>query len=142
MPFGHGRLAFAACLRVFTLLANGADWLQKWRLIPCAPSAASTVAVGVLYVDLPHGVHIADGSAARLRLLTCVCRVHGNRDLLAGLHAILLALDWVAHCGALAVLSIDELELESTCALVYGVVSRVAATFVGLTGKGSELLKL
>jgi hypothetical protein len=142
LPFGHGRLAFAACLRVFTLLANRADWLQKWRLIPSAPSAASSVAVGVLYVDLPHGIHIADRSASRLRLLTCVGWFHSDRDLLAGLHTILLALDWLAHSRALAVPFVDELELESTCVLVYSVVSRIAATCVGLTGKGSELLKL
>lgn len=63
------------------------------------------------------------------------------------MHTILLALDWVAHSGALAVISlnittIDELELESTSVLVYSVVSRIAATFVNLAGKGSELLKL
>ena len=68
--------------------------------------------------------------------------VHSDWDLLAGLHAILLALDWVAHSRALAVPSVDELELESTCMLVYSVVSRIAATCVSLTGKGSELLKL
>lgn len=69
-------------------------------------------------------------------------RVCGDRNLLAGLHTILLALHWVAHRGALAILSIDELELESTSVLIYGVVSRIAAIFVNLAGKGSKLLKL
>ena len=116
--------------------------MQKRWLIPSASSAASSVAVGGLYVDLPHGIHIADWSASRLRLLTCVGRVRSDRGLLAGWHTVLLALGWVAHSGALAVPSIDELELESASVLVNSVVSRVAATSVNLTGKGSELLKL
>lgn len=78
LPFGHSGLALTACLRVLALLANRADWLQKWRLVSSAPSAASSIAVGVFDVDLPHGIHIADRSASWLRLLTHVGSVHSD----------------------------------------------------------------